>query len=306
MHRRPLVLAVLAGALALTGCKSCRKTSSSSAPPAAAAPGGDAGAPGLAHKKLPPATEPDPDYEARRDELLRRGNPEMMKPGEVIDVNAEPEVSAAEMIKPVSKDVMMVKDIKVDLAKGRAELPAHVSLNMGPLEFVAVTTGGKAYESLLTVDSSVVELRLALTLLGFEGVVPDAQGGLPPADDSNSVHLLLRVGDKEAPIGDFMIDRRTGKPAQDAAWQVVGFDDAGRKSALTTKQLATVIARDAEVPLRITTDAGNPYAGPDQGLVPNSAALPAATSDVVLILQRHGAAPQDTRSPGAAVDKVQP
>lgn len=280
---RTLVAGVLALAL-LPACK--KKTSTASrdqeAPTTAVAPP-DARGP-------VPATQQDPDFEKNRAELMRRGDPEMMKPAKVVD-GTEPAANPAEMIKVVSKDVMKVGAITIDLKAGRAEVPAMVAFPSGPLEYVMVSTKGKAYESAFTVEASVVELRLALTLLGFEGTMPAADGTLPAATAADSVLVAVAIDGKERPLADYLIDNKSGKRAPDAPWQVVGFRDADRTLALSTENFMTLVPRDVYAPLRITIDAGNPYAGPDQGLGLNKRTMPATGAKVSLVLRRRPDAP---------------
>jgi hypothetical protein len=234
-----------------------------------------------APKRLPGPTEPDPGYEARRDELLRRGDPSVMKDAPVIDQSQPPpEASATDLIKTVSKDVMMVKAIRVDLARRRLEIPGTIALQTGMLEFIAVAPGGKAYESMLTVDASAVQLRLALTLLGFEGTDAAKPG------QTMTVALRLKRGGKdvEVPIEELLIDRRTGKAPKDLRWWVTAFGDPDKNEALRTTQLVSVVAHERFAPLRVAGDTGNPYAGRDQGLTTDPEKVPAVTTPVTLIL----------------------
>jgi hypothetical protein len=234
-----------------------------------------------AAKRVPGPTEPDPGYEARRDELLRRGDPAMMKDAPVIDQSQPPpEATATDLIKTVSKDVMMVKAIRVDLAKRRLEIPATVALQKGMLEFIGVAPGGKAYESMLTLDATAVQLRLALTLLGFEGTDAAKEGQTLTA----KVRLERGGKDVEVPIEELLIDRRTGKAPKNLRWWVTGFADADKNDALRTTQLVSLVAHEAFAPLRVEGDTGNPYAGPNQGLTTDPAKVPAVTTPVTLIL----------------------
>jgi hypothetical protein len=248
---------------------------------------------------VPAPTEPDPDYVKRRDELLKRGDPRVMQPAPVVDTS-KPPVNPADLLQVISRDVMKVGAIKIDLKAGTAEVPAVVAAPYGPLEFVLVTEGGKAYESLLTVKSTAIELRFALTLLGFEGTRLDAQGKLPAATAADSVIAAVRIGDKTRPLSELMIDQRTNKPGKNAPWQVIGFSDADRDAALRTTELMTLVPREALSPLRYTIDAGNPYVR-GQGLIGNKASLPPAGTEVTLVLSRLPDAPAPkTMSPGRA------
>lgn len=277
---RTLVVALCATFL-VSACKKKARTDATPPPPAA-----DAGA----VSKIPSPTAPDLGYEERRAELLKRGDPAMMQPAPVYDEKV-PEQTAADLVKAVSKDVLMVGAIRVDLAKGRAELPAKVVVVSAPLEYIMVSPWGKAYESMLTVTATVVELRLALTLLGLEGTMPDASGKVAAPTAADTVTAALRVDGKERPLAWFLIDRRVKKPLADAPWQVIGFRDADRNAALRTQELMTLVARDQLAPLRITTDVGNVYAGPDHGVVADPKKLPAAGTEVTLVLARRVDAP---------------
>src|SRR5688500_14797452 len=76
----------------------CKKKKEAAPPPAVAPIAVEAA--GLARPRIPPATEPAPGYEARRDALLRRGDPANMQAAPVIDVN-KPAENPADMIKVV-------------------------------------------------------------------------------------------------------------------------------------------------------------------------------------------------------------
>lgn len=289
-----MLLAALCATLILPGCKKKARNDASTPAPASASAAVDAGA----TARIPAPTAPDLDYEKRRAELLKRGDPALMPTNPVPDPNATPNTTPADLIKPVSKDVMMVGPIRVDLAKGTAEMPARVVAINAPLEYIAVTPWGKSYESMLTVMTNAVELRLALTLLGYEGTMPDAAGKVAAPTVADTVTASLRVDAKEKPIAWYLIDRRTKKPPVDVAWQVIGFRDRDRVDTLNSQELLTIVARDQRAPLRLTVDVGNVYAGPDEGIVADPKKAPAAGTEVTLVLARRpGAPPLQTPSP---------
>jgi len=277
---RTLVVALCA-TLLIPSCK--KKSRTDATPPAPAA---DAGA----VSKIPSPQAPDLGYEARRAELLKRGDPAMMQPAPVHD-DKVPEQTAADLVKAVSKDVLMVGTIRVDLAKGTAEVPAKVVVVGAPLEYIIVSQWGKSYESMLSVAATVVELRLALTLLGYEGTMPDASGKVAAPTAGDTVTAALRIDGKEKPLSSFLIDRRAKKALAEAPWQVIGFRDNERTVALRTQELMTLVPRDYLAPLRIAIDVGNVYAGPDHGVVADPKKLPAVGSDVTLVLARRVDAP---------------
>ena len=276
-----LVAVALSAALLVPGCK--KKARPEAAPPP---PVSDASV-----ARIPSPTAPDLGYEARRAELLKRGDPALMPTNPVQDPNAPPPSNPADLIKPVGKDLLMVGPIKVDLAKGTAALPAKVVAVNAPLEYIAVSPWGKSYESMLTVTANNVELRLALTLLGYEGTMPDESHKVAAPTNADTVTASLRIGDKERPIGWYLIDRRTKKPPVDVAWQVIGFRNSDRNAALYMQELMTLVPRDYLAPLRLTIDVGNVYAGPDEGVIADPAKTPAAGTECTLVLQRRADAP---------------
>lgn len=228
-------------------------------------------------------TAPDTTYEERRKLLLQRGSPEMMKDAPVALTTA-PEVKPEQLITPIGKDLLQVGAIKVDLAKGRAEINAKVGATDQPLEYVAVSANGKAYESLFTVETNAVELRLALSLMGYEGTMPEKNtGNVSPATDEDTVFLTAIVGGKERPVAAYMIDKKTKKAPKDIPWQVIGFQAEDRDQALLTKDLFTLVQRDRHAPVRYSVDPGNSYAGPNEGLIGNAKLLPKEAAATLVI-----------------------
>jgi hypothetical protein len=294
MQRGAIALAVMS-TLVVSGLASC-KDKNKSAPSPSAGPGSEAGPAGpTTHARAkppgpPPPTAPDATYEERRRLLLVRGNPEMMKDAPIAQTTA-PDVNAKDLLKPIGKDLWQVGRIKVDLAKGRAELPAKVAASAEmPLEYIAVAPSGKAYESLLTIDTSSIELRLALSLLGYEGTMPDKEGTAPAATAEDSVMLAAIVGGKERPISAYMIDKKSKKPPKDVPWQVLGFQPDRRDQALLTKDFFTLVARDVFAPVRYSIDPGNSYAGPNEGYTGNAKLLPKDAA-VTFVVKRNPAKP---------------
>ena len=281
--QRATVIA-LAAALGLAGA--CKGKSKEAKPAAGSAETGPA-----TPKERPrppkqrPATEPDLGYEERRKLLLERGNPELMKAQEPIDYTA-PTVRPQDLIKPIDANNVQIGTIKLNLTTGRAEIPAKVASPSAPLEYVAVAEKGKAYESLLTVNVTAIELRLALSLMGYEGVTPNGTDRvLPPPTAQDSVLVTGIVNGKERPISAYLFDKKTKKPPKDHDFQVVGFQSADRDQALLTKDFFSLIARDPFAPLRINTDTGNPYAGPNEGYSGNDKLIKPG-QEMTLVLKR--------------------
>lgn len=273
------------GALALIACKDRSAKPAAQPPPAIV----DAGAP-----RIPKPTEPDPDYERRRDELLRRGDPARMPTG---TPDAGPVANPADLIKVVDRDHLKVGSALVDLAAGAIEIPVSLSATNAPLEYLLVARGGKAYEAAFVADLSAVELRLALTLLGFDGPVPDGTNAVPKASAADALLATYRSDGREHPVAELFALQASGKPPAPLPFQVIGFGPADRDGALATRDLITLVARDRVAPLRLSEDAGNPYTG--QGVVTNTAKLPTGRTDLTLVLRRMPAGPAPRRpSPG--------
>jgi hypothetical protein len=123
---------------------------------------------------------------------------------------------------------------------------------------------------------------------------PPAEGAIKSACRLGvglGILVLKTIGDKDVPVSSWLIDRKTGKAPKDLPWQVVGFRDDARTAALTTTSFLTLVPRDTAAPLRISGDAGNPYAGPDQGLGTDPAKVPPVGTELTLIIARHPDAP---------------
>jgi len=103
------------------------------------------------------------------------------------------------------------------------------------------------------------------------------------------------------PLSWYLVDGRVGKPLADAPWQVVGFRDADRDFALKARDFMTLVPRDTMAPLRLTIDAGNPYAGPDQGIGADPKRLPATGTAVTLALKRRADGPAPRAPTPAAI-----
>lgn len=285
-HRGWLALGVVA---AIAGCKERGAKPADRTPPPAAAIV-DAGAP-----RIPKPTEPDPDWEQRRDELLRRGDPARMPTG--TPDAGPPLANPADLIKVVDRDHLKVGNALVDLAAGAIEIPVTLSATNAPLEYLLVARGGKAYEAAFVADLSAVELRLALTLLGFDGPIPDGANAVPKASAADALVATFRTGGRERPVAELFALQATGKPPAPLPFQAIGFGPADRDGALATRELITLVARDRVAPLRLAEDAGNPYSG--QGVVTNTGKLPTTSTDLTLVLRRMPSGPSPRRpSPG--------
>ncbi len=175
-------------------------------------------------------------------------DPATAQPAPVIRADAVG-ATAAPTVRPLTKDVLLVGEVRADLAAARVEVPARLALDTGILEFALVTTTGKAYESALVTDVRPFDVQLALLLAGF------APG--------ETVRLRVRRegGTEEQPLAALFRDRASGQPAADDVWRFVGGAvDKGRFLADFTGTIATLVPESSAV-LVAATERGNPYRG---------------------------------------------
>ncbi len=226
-----------------------------------------------------------------RDALLARGAPEMMQAAPKIDLNEtqrplDTQALMKELVKPVSQDIVTVGDIRVDMKLGRIEMPAKVALDQGVLEYLLVTTNGKAYESVFTTDVPALHLQLALLMAGLQESSAERKS---PGD---VVKLGLRfrkpgaTADSEVSANECLLDRSSGKAVSNIAWNFTGSPArSGRVWASLTGSMIA-LRGDASAILNAATDVGNPYAGPNTGVGVNTSAVPAVGTAVTLIISK--------------------
>lgn len=113
----------------------------------------------------------------------------------------------------------------------RLEIHGRVSLDEGPLEYLAVLKGGKEYESILSFDCSAIDVNLVLILSGYrrirEGVKKRGDPNVPKGDP-----LYLHVEWIEETDGkkiarrvraeDLLHNQYTKKPMRHTAWVFSG------------------------------------------------------------------------------------
>jgi hypothetical protein len=166
------------------------------------------------------------------------------------------------------------------------EADGKVALTDGILEFIAVQSEGRAYESLLTLDCKPSELKFALLLIGCE------------ADEKQGSQLALEIEwqqdgkPKRVPVEELLIDRHTKKPATKLAWRFTGStfvkDLLSGREVFQADQEAAFIALwwEPAVLINIVGDHGNPYRADDQGFEVLKTAVPPTGTPVKLILRR--------------------
>ena len=85
----------------------------------------------------------------------------------------------------IDEDHYQVGNVQVDKRSREITIPGRVNMNDGPIEYFAVTPGGKTHESVLVLDVQPLHLQLALLLFGLD-----------------YGHNLSFQGDSAMPMGD--------------------------------------------------------------------------------------------------------
>jgi len=83
---------------------------------------------------------------------------------------AEPKPVPPPSIREVSPGIFQVGGVKLEREARRVSFPAKLNMTNGPIEYLLVTTAGKAHESLLTTDIEPQHLQVAMLLLGAKGM----------------------------------------------------------------------------------------------------------------------------------------
>ncbi len=153
------------------------------------------------------------------------------------------------------------------------------------LEFLAVETAGRAYESLLTLECKPSALQAALLLLGCK---PNEKSGTRL---SLEVTWETEGRIQRVPVEELLLERRTGRPSSALPWIFTGSRFVTLPGAKEEVFLAD--AEEAFIGLyshdglliQLGTDFGNPYRSPEAGFGPNAARLPPKETRIRLIFR---------------------
>lgn len=173
------------------------------------------------------------------------------------------------------------------------EATGQVCLTNGILEFVAVEPKGRDYESLMTLDCRPSALQFALLLVGCEtSAVPVAAQAPTHAASHLRIEVEWPVGAKtqRVPVGQWLMDRQTGKPPKDLDWVFTGSyftkDFQGhRVFAADEEQAFIALWPQSSVLINPGGEFGNPYRGDQQGFAANPAAIPPVGTKIKLLLR---------------------
>jgi hypothetical protein len=168
----------------------------------------------------------------------------------------------------------------------RVEATGRIADSAGDLlEFLAVESGGRAYESLLTLDCRPSGMQTALLLLGCK---PHARLGTKLELE---LEWILEGRAQQARIEELLIERRTQKAPGPLPWVFTG----SRFVRLAGAE-AEVFLADAEeafiglyahdgLLIQLGGDFGNPYRSQEAGFAVNAGRLPPQGTQIRLILR---------------------
>ena len=162
------------------------------------------------------------------------------------------------------------------------EAEGKVALTDGILEFIAVQTEGREYESLLTLDCKPSELKFALLLIGCE----------PGETNGSSLVVEVESQGKRTPVEQWLIDRRTKKSPAKLTWRFTGSrfvnDPLSGREVFQADQETAFIALwwQPAILINVVGEFGNPYRAADQGFEVNKSAVPSKGTPVKLIFRK--------------------
>lgn len=181
--------------------------------------------------------------------------------------------------------------------KKSVEATGAVSLTNGILEFAAVETEGRDYESLFTLECKPSALQFALFLIGCEtGSVPFKVEAGKRVGDRLDIDVEWKTDGKikRLPLEKLMIDRKSRKTAADLKWFFTGSYFV--RSPITDKDVFLADSEQAFITLWYNTailinlgsEHGNPYQGDAEGFEADPKLIPPKDTPIKLIFQKHG------------------
>lgn len=174
------------------------------------------------------------------------------------------------------------------------EATGQMAITNGILEFIAVETGGRDYESLVTLDCKPSALQFALILIGCEaGTVPFRAKAGEKIGDRLQLELEWTAAGKATrqPVEALLRDRKTNKVPANLPWIFTGSyfvkDLSGQEVFLADVEKAFIsLWWSSAIPVNLGGEFGNPYRSEDQGFEVNSAAVPPTGTPVKLIFRK--------------------
>jgi len=207
----------------------------------------------------------------------------------------------------VTKDVVRFKGLTAYPKKRVIEMAGKFCLERDIVEFLAVTKGGRDYESMLVVDGRPSDLKVALELIGLKpSPVKVHEHMLTGVEDaslqSGGVEITLRWQDKNgkrtAPPETFLIRRDNPKvPPPKSAWVFTGsrvqeLPELGKVFAGDYHKLAIGLWYEPTAVINYSVPSRNPYWDDDAGYEIDTNQIPPLHTKVTLVIAPWGAKPK--------------
>ena len=147
--------------------------------------------------------------------------------GAPVLVNAETAQSADTGIERIDEHRVRVGAIEVNKKKRTFSVEGEIIRHEAPLEFLVIAKDGqKAYESLIEVEASAFQFRLACLLIGLD----DANATVPryhfdpepAAGDAMALYVTWDEGGKKKRLRADQLLHDDGKPVASSAWVFTG------------------------------------------------------------------------------------
>jgi len=223
---------------------------------------------------------------------------------------------AAEPVAPkdtAGKDVVRFKGLTVYPKQRRIEMAGEFCLERDIVEFLAVTKGGRDYESMLVVEGRPSDLKVALELIGLKPSPIELNKqmlvGVEDASLRNGgVEITLKWkdqdGEQSAPPEAFLIRRDQPKaPPTKSPWVFTGsrieeLPDLGKVFAGDYHKLAIGLWYEPAAVLNYSVPSKNPYWDDDAGYEIDTARIPPRHTAVTLLIAPWEAKPEKSPDKG--------
>lgn len=131
---------------------------------------------------------------------------------------------------PDQKNVFKIGDVTCYKKERRVEVEGKVCLQEGSVEYFAVLSGGKEYESLMSFNCKAVDLNLAMLGLGYKPGGGVRKAGDPDTPKGDPVYLSVEWQEEDGRkvrrvrAEELVFNVGTKKPMRNTAWAFTGSD----------------------------------------------------------------------------------
>jgi len=203
-------------------------------------------------------------------------------------------LAAARPGEEASPDLSALLGIQIDAQAHRLTIDGTICLDQGILEYLAVVTGGKEYESVLALNCKAAGLHAALLLIGGEpgDLDPRYREDAPTLPESLkltgrqgarfNITVRWKDGDavREVPATQLLLSRQSDAPPPAMPWVFTGsyfIKDLETGKELYMARLDGTLAAvyyDPAAILNLPAAEGNPYRGEKTGFTLNTHVAP--------------------------------